>query len=286
MLKFAPPTPLEYFASLVADDDQLQLLEAAASLAQDEQPGLDVQAVLSEVDALARRLRERIASDASPAQRLRQLTRFFHGELGFAGNLNNYYAPENSYVHHVLRSRRGLPITLSVLLLELAEQIGLQASGVAFPGHFLVKCRIGAGEAVLDPFTGESLSASRLEELLAVYRQNSGWPGDLELPLDFFLRGAAPRQILARMLRNLKEIHRASQDWPRQLAVQQRLVILLPQDLPERRDRGLVLAELGAAEAALADLQAYLAKHGDAPDAPALRERVAELQVRQRPPLQ
>jgi len=286
MLKFAPPTPLEYFASLVADDDQLQLLEAAASLAQDEQPGLDVQAVLSEVDALARRLRERIASDASPAQRLRQLTRFFHGELGFAGNLNNYYAPENSYVHHVLRSRRGLPITLSVLLLELAEQIGLQASGVAFPGHFLVKCRIGAGEAVLDPFTGESLSASRLEELLAVYRQNSGWPGDLELPLDFFLRAAAPRQILARMLRNLKEIHRASQDWPRQLAVQQRLVILLPQDLPERRDRGLVLAELGAAEAALADLQAYLAKHGDAPDAPALHERVAELQVRQRPPLQ
>ncbi|MDR7267645.1 regulator of sirC expression with transglutaminase-like and TPR domain [Pelomonas saccharophila] len=285
-MKFAAPTPLDYFATLVAEDAGLNLLEAAISLAQDDHPQLDVQAVLSHVDGLARRLRERIARDAAPAQRLRLLTQFFHRELGFAGNLNNYYAADNSYVHRVLETRRGLPITLAVLLLELAEQAGLRAAGVAFPGHFLVKCKIGLGEAVIDPFTGESLSPSRLDERLAQYRQGSGLPDDLELPLEFFLRAATKRQILARMLRNLKEVHRAAEDWPRLLAVQQRLVILLPDDPAERRDRGLVLASLGAFAAAAEDLSFYLAARADAPDAPDLRARLALLLDQARPPLQ
>lgn len=285
-MRFAAPTPLDYFATLVADDDGLNLLEAAASLAQDDHPQLDVQAVLSEVDGLARRLRERIARDAAPVQRLRLLTHFFHTELGFAGNLNNYYAADNSYMHRVLQTRRGLPIALAVLLLELAEQAGLRAAGVAFPGHFLVKCKVGLGEVVIDPFTGESLSASRLDERLALYRQGSGLPEDLELPLKFFLRAATKRQILARMLRNLKEVHRAAEDWPRLLAVLQRLVILLPSDAAERRDRGLVLASLGAFAAAADDLAFYLAERPDASDAPELRARLALLLDQARPPLQ
>ncbi|MBW8845059.1 MAG: tetratricopeptide repeat protein [Burkholderiales bacterium] len=285
-MHFVPPTPLTYFASLVAQDEGLNLLEAAISLAQDEYPRLDMQAALADVDALARRLRERIPSDAAPAQRLRMLTRFFHGELGFAGNLNNYYAMDNSFVHRVLETRRGLPITLAVLMLELAEQAGLRAAGVAFPGHFLVKCKVGLGEAVIDPFTGESLSPARLDERLAIYRQGSGLPDDLELPLEFFLRAATPRQILTRMLRNLKEVHRAAEDWPRLLAVQQRLVILLPGDLAERRDRGLALQALGAPAAAAEDLAAYLAERGDAPDAAELRARLAALLGQGMPPLQ
>ncbi len=285
-MKYAAPTPLDYFATLVAEDQGLNLLEAAISLAQDDHPQLDVQAVLAGVDRLARRLRERIARDAAPAQRLRLLTHFFHGELGFAGNLNNYYAADNSYVHRVLETRRGLPITLAVLLLELAEQAGLRASGVAFPGHFLVQCKVGLGEAVIDPFTGESLSPSRLDERLALYRQGSGLPDDLELPLEFFLRAATPRQILARMLRNLKEVHRVAEDWPRLLAVQQRLVLLLPGDPAERRDRGLILASLGAFATAADDLGFYLAERADAADAPDLRARLALLRDQARRPLQ
>jgi regulator of sirC expression with transglutaminase-like and TPR domain len=285
-MRYAVPTPLDYFATLVAQDKGLNLLEAAASLAQDEHPRLDVQAVLASVDGLARRLRERTAMDASPAHKLSVLTRFFHGDLGFAGNLNNYYAADNSFIHRVLETRRGLPISLAVLMLELAEHIGLRASGVAFPGHFLIKCKVGLGDAVIDPFTGESLSLARLDERLALYRQGSGLPDDLELPLEFFLRAATPRQILARMLRNLKEMHRTEQDWPRLLAVQQRLVVLLPDDPSERRDRGLVLDALGAGAAAVDDLAAYLAECGDAPDAPALRARLSVLMERGRPPLQ
>lgn len=285
-MKFAAPSPLDYFASLVAEDDGLSLLEAAVCLAQDEYPALDVQAVLAHVDGLAKRLRARIAADTAPARRLQLLTHFFHGELGFAGNLNNYYAADNSFIHHVLESRRGLPISLAVLLLELGEQIGLRVSGVAFPGHFLVKCKIGLGEVVIDPFTGESLSPTRLDERLALYRRGSGLPSDLELPLEFFLRAASPRQILARMLRNLKEVHRAARDWTRLLAVQQRLVVLLPDDPVEKRDRGLALAALGANAAAAADLAAYLAERGDAADAQALRTRLATLLERGAPPLQ
>jgi len=285
-MKFAAPTPLDYFATLVAEDDSLNLLEAAASLAQDEHPQLDVQAVLDQVDGLARRLRERLAPETTPPERLRLLTRFFHGELGFAGNLNNYYAADNSFVHRVLETRRGIPITLAVLLLELGEQAGLRMAGVAFPGHFLVKCRVGLGEVVIDPFTGEALSPTRLDELLAVYRQGSGLPDDLELPLEFFLRAASKRQILARMLRNLKEVHRAARDWVRLLAVQQRLVVLLPGEAAERRDRGLVLESLGAHAAAAEDLAFYLAECGDASDAAALRERLALLLDQRTPPLQ
>lgn len=285
-MDYAAPTPLDYFATLVAEDEGLNLLEAAISLAQDEHPQLDMQAVLAEVDALARRLRERITPETAPPERLRLLTRFFHGELGFAGNLNNYYAADNSFIHRVLQTRRGIPITLAVLLLELGEQAGLRMAGVAFPGHFLVKCRIGLGEVVIDPFTGEALSPARLDERLAVYRQGSELPEDLELPLEFFLRAASKRQILARMLRNLKEIHRAARDWPRQLAVQQRLVVLLPGDPAERRDRGLVLEALGAHAAAADDLAFYLAERGDAPDAAALRARLALLLEQGRPPRQ
>lgn len=286
-MKYAAPTPLEYFATLVAEDDSLNLLEAAVSLAQDEHPQLDVQAALSEVDGLARRLRERLTPETAPPERLRLLTRFFHGELGFAGNVNNYYAADNSYVHRVLQTRRGIPITLAVLLLELGEQAGLRMAGVAFPGHFLVKCRIGLGEVVIDPFTGESLSSSRLDERLAVYRHGSDLPVDLELPLEFFLRAATKRQILARMLANLREVHRAARDWPRLLAVQQRLVVLLPGDAAQRRDRGLALEALGATAAAAEDLAFYLDHCGDAPDAAEMKARLAALAYsRPRPPRQ
>ncbi|MDR7332354.1 transglutaminase-like domain-containing protein [Roseateles asaccharophilus] len=263
----------------------MNLLEAAISLAQDEHPTLDVQAVLAEVDGLAGRLRERISLQMGAAERLHLLTRFFHGELGFSGNLNNYYAADNSFVHRVLETRRGIPITLAVLLLELGEQAGLRMSGVAFPGHFLVKCRTGLSDVVLDPFTGEALSPSRLEERLAQYRHGSELPHDLELPLDFFLQAAAPRQILARMLRNLKEVHRAAGDAQRLLAVQRRLVVLLPADPAERRDRGLVLDALGD-PAAADDLAFYLAERGSAADAPELRRRLALLLEGRSRPLQ
>ncbi len=152
-------------------------------------------------------------------QRLRLLNRFFFQELGFAGNVNDYYDARNSYLHSVLQTRRGIPITLAMLYVEIAGQIGLAASGISFPGHFLVKLRMPQGEVVIDPFTGQSMSRDALDALLVPYRRREGLPGESPVPLALFLQAATPREIIARMLRNLKEIHRNSDDWPRLFAV-------------------------------------------------------------------
>jgi regulator of sirC expression with transglutaminase-like and TPR domain len=276
-LQFHAPTPLEYFATLVADDDSLSLVEAAVSLGQDEDPALDTQSVLSEIDALAQRLKARVPSDASPLQRLRSLNHFFFQELGFSGNVNDYYDPANSLLGTVLRTRRGIPITLAVLYIELAAQVGLPARGVSFPGHFLVKMRIADGEVVIDPFTGQSLSREELDERLAPYRRQQGLEGDFDVPLGLFLQAAPARDVLARMLHNLKEIHRSNQDWRRLLAVLNRLVVLLPQAWEEQRDRGLVQAELGDTEAAVHDLARYLSHRPGAPDHAQVAGRLLEL---------
>jgi regulator of sirC expression with transglutaminase-like and TPR domain len=276
-LRFEVPTALQYFASLVAEDEGFALLEAAISVAQDDYPGLDPQGALSQVDALAERLKRRIPADAVVLQKLRFLNRYFFQDLGFAGNVNDYYDPRNSYLHEVLAMRRGIPITLALIYIELATQVGLSARGVSFPGHFLVKLRAGKGEVVIDPMSGQSLSRSELEERLLPYRRSRGLTGEFEVPLGLFLQAASPRDVIARLLRNLKEIHRTAEDWPRLLAVCERLVVLLPQAWDERRDRGLVRAELGQDDAAALDLQAYLQHQPDADDAASLRERLRSL---------
>lgn len=276
-LLFDTPTPLAYFASLVTDDRQFSQLEAAVAIGQDADPRLDIQGVLAEIDALAARLKQRIAADTAPLQRLRYLNRYFFQELGFAGNVNDYYDPGNSYLHRVLATRRGIPITLALIYIEIAQQIGLEARGVSFPGHFLIKLKMPQGEVVIDPFSGRSLSRDDLDERIAPYRRRHGLLGEAELPLGLFLQTATARAVLARMLRNLKEIHRGAEDWSHLLAVMQRLVVLLPEDWEERRDRGLVLAELGDADGAVQDLRAYLSHHPGADDARAIQARIDEL---------
>ncbi|MFY8118421.1 MAG: SirB1 family protein [Roseateles sp.] len=276
-----PASTLSYFAALVAEDESLHLLEAAAAIAQDRYPDFDVQAVLAEVDELARRLHQRLPADAAPAHRLRLLNHFFSQELGFAGNLNNYYEVDNSYVHRVLRTRRGIPVSLAVIYLELAAQIGLQACGVSFPGHFLIKLQLPQGDLVLDPLRCEPLSREALEEALQPFRADWTAPQ----PLERFLRPATSRQILARMLRNLKEIHRSEGDASAWLAVQQRLVLLLPGEAAEWRDRGLAQEAVGHWQGAVEDLGRYLKLCPDASDAPEIARRLQALVARGAPPL-
>jgi regulator of sirC expression with transglutaminase-like and TPR domain len=281
-LSFNPPSPLAYFASLVQSDDALPVLEAAASIAQDEEPSLDVEQVLGDVDRLLGRVRARLMPNADDLTRLAVLTQVFYKDLGFALNANDYYAPENSFLHEVLRTRRGIPISLAVIWLELAQGLGLNAQGISFPGHFLMKVALDAGLVVIDPADGQSLGVDNLAERLAPYRDESDRlvRADLdegETPLGLYLQGCPPRDLLARMLRNLKEIYRSQEDWPRLLAVMERLVILLPHDMGERRDRGLTHAELGHAGLALSDLQAYLEAEPLAADHGALQARVKEI---------
>jgi len=274
---FSAPTALEYFDSLVRSDEQFPLLEAAAALAQDEYPELDVQQVLGDVDQLLARLKRRLPADAAPLARLRALNQFFFHDLSFGGNVNDYYDPDNSYLNAVLRTRRGIPISLAVLWMELAQGLGLQARGIAFPGHFMMKVTLPKGQVVIDPFTGKSLSREELSERLEPYKRSNGLVGDFDIPLGLYLQPAAPREIIARMLRNLKEVHRAQEDWQRAIAVQDRLIALLPDAWGEHRDRGLAHAAQGHTALAVHDLETYLAHAEDALDIDAVAEQVAAL---------
>lgn len=276
-LSLTAPTPLEYFESLVQSDAEFPLLETAISLAQDEYPDMDVQQVLGEVDLMFSRLKRRLSADVAPMQKLRTLNQYFFRELNFGGNLNDYYDPDNSYLNVMLRTRRGIPISLAVLWMELAQGLGLAARGVGFPGHFMVKVSLPRGQVVIDPFTGQSLSREDLSERLEPYQRGQGLTDEFEAPLGLFLQAATPRDIIARMLRNLKEIHQTQEDWSRLVMVQDRLVVLLPKAWAEVRDRGLAYAEMGNSAQALIDLEAYLQHAEDGLDIDAIAERVAQL---------
>jgi regulator of sirC expression with transglutaminase-like and TPR domain len=266
---------LDYFAALVQQDDSIPLFEAALAIAQDADPELDMAASQIELDILATKLQKRLPSDASHVQKLRMLNHFFYHELGFAGNVNDYYDPENSYLHRVITTRRGIPISLAVVYMELAQQIGLDVKGISFPGHFLMKLSVQSGDIILDPFNGSSLSREELEERLEPYFAQQEYPTDI--PLATYLQEAQPREILVRMLRNLKALFVEHPYWQRVLGVQQRLVILLPNEITERRDRGLAYANLECPQAALDDLEAYLAERPYAADAEVLRSKLPEL---------
>lgn len=232
--KLQLPSALDYFSTLVQSDDEFPLMETAVSLAQDEFPGLDIQQVLGEVDIMSAKLLRRVSPDADALDKLTHLNRFFYEEMRFAGNVNHYDDPHNSYLNVVLNTRLGIPISLAVLWLELGQSLGLNVSGVGFPGHFLVKLDLSfpqEGHVVIDPFTGESLSRNELADRLIPWLPGAklGKPQAIsDDTLSFHLQAAQPRQIVARMLRNLHEIYRRQDDQERLLKVRARLAILLP----------------------------------------------------------
>jgi regulator of sirC expression with transglutaminase-like and TPR domain len=161
--------------------------------------------------------------------------------------------------------------------MELAQGIDLNARGVGFPGHFMVKVHLPRGQVVIDPFTGQSLTREELSERIEPYRRHSGLVDDFDVPLGLYLQASPSRDIIARMLRNLKEIHRTQEDWPRLVAVQDRLIALLPEAWGEWRDRGLAHAEQGHDALAVKDLEIYLVHAEEGLDIDAIADRVAEL---------
>jgi regulator of sirC expression with transglutaminase-like and TPR domain len=270
---------LEYFSTLVADDDSLLLTEAAVAIAQDAYPDLDLQGTLADIDALVLRMKRRLPDDAGVVQKLHMLNRFFFRELGFAGNMNDYNDPDNSHLNIVLKKRRGIPISLAVLYVEMGQQIGLPVSGISFPGHFLLRVTTPAGEVMLDPTTGTALSEARMIEMLEPYVGRSS--DSVASTLRALLQPATPREIIARMLNNLKALYLENERWQRLLAVQQRLVILLPQNIEQVRDRGFAYARLDFLRPALDDLQLYLDQRGaNAEDAMVVEAELRDLRER------
>jgi regulator of sirC expression with transglutaminase-like and TPR domain len=241
-----------------------------------------VQHVFDELDLLGDKLKQRVTHEMAGIQKLQILKNFFYKELGFGPNRNDYYDPNNSYLHSVIETRRGIPISLALIFMELGQQIGLNIKGVSFPNHFMVRLSLPQGEVILDPLTGTSLSKEELQQMLDPYLDAQGYRGDYQLPLSAFLRSSSSREILSRFLRNLKAIYTQQERWERLLGVQQRLVILLPDALEEIRDRGIALAQLDYIRPAIEDMQKYLDGTEDASDLDEIRAQIIELEEQYR----
>lgn len=269
---------LDYFSALVAEDDGLPLTEAALAIAQDAYPDVDLQGTLAEIDELVLRVKRRLPEGADVRQKVGILNCFFFRELGFACNLNDYYDPDNSHLNVVLKRRRGIPISLAILYLEMASQLDLPVRGVSFPGHFLLRVSTPEGDVMLDPTNGHSLSESEMVEMLEPYVAKAG--ESVGRALRMLLQPATRREIVARMLHNLKSTYLQTERWQRLLGIQQRLVILLPESLEEVRDRGFAYARLDYLRPALEDLERYLGERPDAEDATVVESQLHELRQR------
>jgi regulator of sirC expression with transglutaminase-like and TPR domain len=249
--------------------------EAALAVASEEYPALDVDSYLARLDALGALVRQREKPTHRAATTLKAVRDVLFQEMGFRGNEQSYYDPRNSYLNEVLERRLGIPISLSVLFMEVARRAGLALEGVGFPGHFLVKLRPEVGpEIFIDPYNGGELLSS--DECLARFK--SGVQGREFDPR--WLQGVHPRQILGRMLHNLKRIYVEQGDDVRAFWVIDRLLLLAPDATDELRDRGLVSARLGLKPAAARDLATYLERVPTATDAAEIRELLSTLKAR------
>jgi regulator of sirC expression with transglutaminase-like and TPR domain len=275
---------LDRFSELVSRrDEKIELARACLQIAEDAYPGLDVDGYVGEIDRFAKRLRARLAHDAVVEERVIALNEFLFDDLGFSGNTDDYYDPRNSYLNEVLDRRTGIPITLAVLYMEIGRRIELPFEGVSFPGHFLVRLPLRGGTLVLDPFSGGlPQSESELRERLkrVIPREATGGVPVAELPLDEFLEPASNRQIVARVLRNLKAVYREADKPERLLEVLNRMIIVAPDSAAELRDRGFVYQRLECWRPALKDLAQYLERAPDAGDADEVRAKMVDLSMR------
>jgi regulator of sirC expression with transglutaminase-like and TPR domain len=272
---------LEAFATLIARDDaRIDLARGCLMIAQDAYPGLDVDRYMGEIERMAMRLRGRLPQTGGAEERVVALNQFLYEDLGYWGNTEDYYDPRNSYLNEVIDRKTGIPISMSILYMELGRRIGLPLEGISFPGHFLVRLRLRGGTLVLDPFSGgapqsEDELRSRVKRVIP-----DGVADDLpasELPLDQFLEPATNRQILSRLLRNLKGIYRESDKPERMLDVLNRMLLVTPGASAELRDRGYLYQRLECYRAAFKDLTDYTEREPDAPDLDEVRGKLLEL---------
>ncbi len=272
---------LERFAEAVGREDaRIDLAEACLMIAQDAYPDLDVARYLGDIERMALELRARMPQTYGAEDRVLALNDFLFGHLGYYGNVDDYYDPRNSYLNEVIERRTGIPITLSILYMEIGRRVGLPLEGISFPGHFMVRLRVRSGTLVLDPFAcGAPQSDTELRERVKrVIPSGLGAEMPLaELPLEQFLEPATKRQILSRVLRNLKGVYREKQDPQRMLEVLNRMLVLSPEASAELRDRGYVYERLECWRPALKDLTEYLQREPDAPDVGEVRVRMMEL---------
>lgn len=262
----------EFRQAVDRGEGKIDLGRAALTIALTDYPDLDIAAYLARLDRLAVEVTQRCDGSGEVYNSIAALNYVLFKQHGFRGNSDDYYDPKNSFLNEVLERKAGIPITLSVLYIEVAQRVGLAVEGVGFPGHFLVKHAQNGVEIVIDPFQqGDIKSREDLTRMLG------GLHGGAVGLHDEYLKPASKKEILRRMLGNLKGIYAKTNDLVKLLSVLDQAVILDPGAAGEVRDRAMVYLRLECFTQARADFESYLKLAPEAQDAAAVREQLINL---------
>lgn len=255
-------------------DREISLSKAALLLAQTEYPNLEVEYYLERLGEMAEQLRDRLPKSRYPLKMVQTINSYLYEELGFSGNKNNYYDPRNSFLNDVLERRIGLPISLSLVYLEIAQYLDFPMVGIGMPGHFLIRPQFEDVGIFVDAFNqGEVLFPQDCEDILSrIYQRPVTIKAEFLQPID-------RRSFLARMLNNLKGIYLNQSQFEKALEIIEWLLLLFPDAPHERRDRGLISYQLGNFNQAVKDLKFYLNALPQAPDAATLQQLLLQVQI-------
>jgi regulator of sirC expression with transglutaminase-like and TPR domain len=261
----------EFVRLAQSPDHEIDLAKAALLIAATEYPGLDIGYQLDLIDSLAAAASRRFGTDRKSLSCINTLSEYLFDEVGFRGNQENYHDPRNSFLNEVLSRRLGIPITLSLICIEVGKRLDIPLIGIGMPGHFLIRHR-DAEDLFIDPFYGGILLSEEecAQRLWEITRNSLHWSPR-------FLSPVSNREFIARMLRNLKGVYLEQPDYSRALAIIDRLIVLQPEVAHERRDRGAVHYQLGHYPEALVDLQGYLASTQSGPDAASVQRLVSHI---------
>jgi regulator of sirC expression with transglutaminase-like and TPR domain len=242
-------------AMLQQPQAEWDLCHAGLLIAAQLQPDLDIQRYQDELNTMAASIRSRTGNVMDEQARIQELNAYFYSDLGFAGDKQDYYLPDNSLLNKVIERRRGIPITLAVIYLRLAEAAGLDAYGIGFPGHYLLGVHTKHESIVLDPFDqGHVLTHSQLRNML---QQLTQVPAD-DMVLEKNLLPARKSDTVVRMLRNLKQIYIEAQKVELALSCIEMILSIIPEAPDELRDRGMIYQHIEYTQGAISDLTHYL----------------------------
>jgi regulator of sirC expression with transglutaminase-like and TPR domain len=259
------------FAKL-AVTEPIPLARGALLIAKEEYPALEIDTYLDRIGQLADEAASTVNTGADTVDKVQRLSEFLFHDKGFDGNRENFGDPRNSFLNDVLERRRGIPITLAVVYIEVGRRLGLNLFGVSFPAHFLVKAVDERGELIIDPFNGGAILG--IDEIKARLNQIYGQPVDLNPAM---LKAAGAREILTRMLRNLKNIYASGSDWNRALGTLDRILMLDPKSAQEILERGALYERMECFGPALTDFRRFLKEAPEHPGAEAAREAIVRL---------
>jgi regulator of sirC expression with transglutaminase-like and TPR domain len=263
----------EWFATVVAREETgLDLGLAALLVAAEEYTQLVPEPYLNRLDLLAERVRDRLSDETAAPVVLNEISRLLYEEEGFRGNTDAYYDPRNSFLNDVLDRRLGMPLTLGIVFLEIGWRLGLPLHGVNFPGHFLLRYEGEALRLLVDPFhAGQIIFEDQAQDLL-----DRVYGGSVPMREEY-LRVASKKDVIVRLLANLKTIYLNTRDDARALGAIDRILLVRPDAAEEIRDRGMALARIGNTDAAIQALARYLEIEPSAADAGRVRLLLEQL---------